>query len=721
MGVQHGESTTDQPAGGCSSRPAGSTTALPVLDGGSARAIGRSKMGPRRAAVLIAVHVVMVGHAIHYMAAGRTLSPIEPSESMYALELGQVNAGFIFFAAALLATLVFGRFVCGWGCHLVAYQDLCGWIMKKLNVRPRPFRTRILIFVPLGLALYMFVYPTVKRLVFPPARAAFPGFSNHVMTMDFWKTFPGPVFAILTVLVCGFAVVYVLGSKGFCTYACPYGGFFGLFDKLAVGKILVSDACEQCGHCTATCTSNVRVHEEVKLYGMVVDPGCMKCLDCVSVCPTNALRFGFGRPSVTRRRPETPLRPRRYDFTLAEEIAVAVVFMGSMLALRGLYDGPPLLMSVCLAAMSAYLALKLYRVVRDPTVRIQNLRIKTAGLLGRSGWVFAILTSLWFVFIAHSGFVQWHRAWGRHYLSKTEVPEEDLFSGKVNTTEYSAEHEDRATRAFRALSIADRWGLVGTVDVKRGLAWLELLNGEQAAAEEHIRGAIAVARDPDPLWADLAKILALQGRWEEAGAVECVDAKLGLSWFCKLWNRPALSERFVREAIAREPELVLLYEELANVTAAQGKWAAAIDATKQVLRLREPSAVDHFRLAGLLVSGNRAEEAVEQYRACIRLEPEGTEAHYNLGGLLGRIGRFGEAIEELLRADELVPDDPDTQLELGLAHGSAGRIAEGIRYFERAMELDPDNPEPRMHRDYLIQTLQRQSPGEHQPDGRRPR
>ena len=28
--------------------------------------------------------------------------------------------------------------------------------------------------------------------------------------------------------------------------------------------------------------------------GMVVDPGCMKCMDCVSVCPNDALYFGFG-------------------------------------------------------------------------------------------------------------------------------------------------------------------------------------------------------------------------------------------------------------------------------------------------------------------------------------------------------------------------------------------------------------------------------------------
>ncbi len=665
-------------------------------------------MGPRRAAALIGVHVVMIAHFAHYLVAGSTLSPVEPSETMYSLELGELNAGFVFFAAALLLTLVFGRFMCGWACHLVAYQDLCGWIMKKMKIRPRPFRSRLLVFVPLGLALYMFVYPSVKRLVFPPEHA-FAGFSNHMLTEDFWRTFPGPVFAVLTVLVCGFAVVYVLGAKGFCTYACPYGGFFGLLDNVSIGKILVNDDCAQCGHCTATCTSNVRVHEEVKLYGMVVDPGCMKCLDCVSVCPTNALRFGIGRPGLLKRTPADSVPSRRHDFTLAEEVVLGLLFVGSTLAIRGLYDGPPLLLTVCLAGMTAYAALKLYRLLRDPTVRLQNLRIKTAGKVGRSGWVFAVLTSLWLVFSVHSGFVQWHRAWGRYHLNETEVSEADFLSGDWQSKEYSDGHFAKAKSAMRSFLIADRWGLVDTVEIKRGLTWLHLLDGDDAAAERCIREGIAAARDPDPLRTDLAKILARQGRWDEASNIDTVDAKLGLSRLCALKNQPDRAEGFIRAAIALAPDRPHLYEELASAAAAQGKWEQAIEATEEALRLRTPTAMDHFRMAGWLVGANRAAEAVEQYRTCIHLEPESFEAYYNLGGLLGRMGRFDEAIEHLQRADELSPNDADTQTELGLANAGAGRISEAIQYFERAVELAPDDPEPKMRLDYLLQSV-RESP-----------
>jgi polyferredoxin len=235
-----------------------------------------SQRSRARALVLVLVHAAILIHVAHWKVTGATWTPMEPSEAMQTLELGYVNAGFLLFAAATLATLVLGRFFCGWACHVVAYQDLCAWLLKKVGLRPRPVRSRLLVFVPLGAALYMFVWPQVARLL---EGRAFPGFELHLTTTDLWATFPGPWVATLTLLVDGFLVVWLLGAKGFCTYGCPYGAVFGLADRASRGRIRVTDACQGCGHCTATCTSNVEVHAEVARYGQVVDTGCMKCLD----------------------------------------------------------------------------------------------------------------------------------------------------------------------------------------------------------------------------------------------------------------------------------------------------------------------------------------------------------------------------------------------------------------------------------------------------------
>ena len=314
----------------------------------------------------------MIAHIIQWRIMGTTVSPIEPSETMYTLQNGAINAGFIFFTLAILATLIFGRFVCGWGCHIVALQDFCGWLLKKMGLKPKPFRSRLLIYVPLIAAIYMFVWPTVYRyIVKPPNEPLIPQFTNHLITTEFWATFPTVAVAIPFLFICGFMTVYFLGQKGFCTYACPYGGFFGLADKIAPGKIRVTDACNQCGHCTATCTSNVLVHAEVKQYGMVVDPGCMKCMDCISVCPNDALYFGFGKPAIGVKQTRT----KNYSLTWPEEIAGALIFSASLLAVWDVYQLVPMLMALGVAGVTTYLAAA--DLASDPLIRHQFLQVES--------------------------------------------------------------------------------------------------------------------------------------------------------------------------------------------------------------------------------------------------------------------------------------------------------------------------------------------------------
>jgi len=603
------------------------------------RVVRRSTRGRWRAAVLVGLHLLIAAHAVHYFVAGRTLSPVEPSESMYTLELGYVNAGFVFFAAALLSTLVFGRFVCGWGCHMVALQDLCGWIMKRLGVRPQPFRSRLLMWVPLLLALYMFVWPAVKRTFSTASPIAFAGFSNQLLTTGFWDTFPGPLFAVLTLATCGFAAVWFLGSKGFCTYGCPYGGFFTLADRFTPAGIVVNDNCDQSGHCTANCTSNILVHEEVRRYGRVVDPGCMKCTDCVSVCPNDALSYGFTKPSAFKGAPAGPSREIRYTLTVGEELLVAAVFLFSMLAFRGVYDGPPLLMAVGLGGITAFVTLKLWWLFRRPMVRIQNLLLKQGGRTGRTGWVFAALVVAWLLFTVHSSFAQGHRHLGRYWLQQTEATRDEVLSGDHRIRSFSSDHNIAATRSLGHFEAADRWGLVDVTEVKLGLAWGYLLSDDPAAAEREVRAAIAIA-----------------------------------------------------------PDIPGLHDDLIAMLLGQGKAESALEAMRRRLEQVQPDGAALFLLGGLLAETGDYEGAIEQYRASLVLERHSFDARYNLGGLLRRLERHSQAVEQLELARDLEPADADARVELGLAYIAIGENDRAIDELERAIELAPMSPESR---DYL--------------------
>ena len=561
---------------------------------GEIRVVGemkKSRMGRRRAIALGAVHVLILAHAAHWMTQGSTLSPVEPSESMRTLELGEVNAGFVFFALAILSTMIFGRFVCGWACHVVALQDLCGWIMRKLGVRPRPFRSRLLLWAPLVFAIYMFVWPTLKRLVLAPAVRAissdstlfqpagpFPGFSNHLATEHFWATFPTLWVAIPFLLICGFATVYLLGAKGFCTYGCPYGGFFAPADGLAVGRIRVTDACEQCGHCTAGCTSNVRVHEEVREYGMVVDAGCMKCMDCVSTCPKNALYFGFGRPAAKKPPAKTGRRFRVYDLPLADEIALGLVFAATFFAMRGVYDRVPLLMAIGIAACVAFLAWLAGQTLRQPTTTLQDLTLKSEGTMSGAGRTVLVITALVVVVVIQSGFVRANRARAETWDREVVVPAEVVF--REERPEIPAEILEAADRAANYYARADRlgaggWGLFETPDIVVRRAWLALVRGRYDESADHIRRAIAGGRADRQARIDLARVVGLCGNLEEATA---------------MW----------RELVAEDPVNPDLHRGLAGVLERAGEPEAAIAELIVVVNLDPGDRASRTRLVQLL-------------------------------------------------------------------------------------------------------------------------
>lgn len=334
---------------------------------------------------------------------GETLTPIEPSEGMEFVKNGVVNAGAIFFALALLSTFIFGRWFCGWGCHIVLLQDICFWMMRKIGVRPKPFRARWLMWFPFGLAVYMYIWPLFYRIALAPwlqPDLRWPEITTHLLTEDYWSSFVSPLLAIPFLLICGFATVYVLGAKGFCTYGCPYGGFFAPLDAISPMRVRVNDSCQKCGKCTAACTSNVRVHEEVDLYGMVIDTGCMKIMDCIDACPNEALSISFGTSALGKR-----TKKKTYDLSFGGEIFVSAFFLLGFFAFRGLYASVPMLMAVGMSLVGTWIVWKAYQVVAKPNASFHKTQLRFHGTMKPAGMVFLLTALLCFLFTLQSAMV----------------------------------------------------------------------------------------------------------------------------------------------------------------------------------------------------------------------------------------------------------------------------------------------------------------------------
>ncbi|HYG60572.1 MAG TPA: 4Fe-4S binding protein, partial [Symbiobacteriaceae bacterium] len=85
----------------------------------------------------------------------------------------------------------------------------------------------------------------------------------------------------------------LLVDRAWCRYACPLGGFLGLFNKLTPVRLRRSEtACSNCNLCNRICPMDLKIAN----VDAVSDTTCNRCLECVDSCPRpEALQVQAGR------------------------------------------------------------------------------------------------------------------------------------------------------------------------------------------------------------------------------------------------------------------------------------------------------------------------------------------------------------------------------------------------------------------------------------------
>lgn len=605
---------------------------------------------------------------IHWRFNETTLAPLELNEVLYTIHQGIVTAGFILMVVIMIATLIFGRFFCSWGCHILSLQDASSWILKKLKIRSRPIRSRALVWVPMGAMLYLFVWPQIKMMIYGVEKQAIHVVENtngqwsSFVTDDFWRNLPPVEIALSTFFIVGFLLIYMMGSRSFCWYGCPYGALFGIADQVAPGRIKLTGDCVQCGTCTVNCTSDILVHKEIKEFGMVTNSRCMKDLDCVSSCPENALSFGYTMPPLFRKKFKLPKYNDRYSFTLGEDILMSVVFIISVLIYRGLYGEIPFLMSVGMSVATAYGSVLLLRLFTRSSTSINDLRLKLSGKFRASGYVFALVAIIVIGLTAHSGVVQYHTLIGQYQYEK--LSRFTASDQKVDTelAESSLDHLESA------LAI----GFFQPVFVRTELASLHNLLGDSEMSQKLLSGITAEQPENLKIHYRLA-ILALKSG----------DETTSIDHFKKVIDiKPEDGEEYFMKSAS--------FVSLGNLALANHETEVAKGNFLSATEAYDQNSDAWLKLGMAYFQTGKNEEAIYSLKKVLELDSESAAAHHNLGAIYSQSGNLDAALEHFEMLVKLQPSSHKAHYNLGMTQLQASDYKSARKSLETALIINPE-------------------------------
>ncbi len=623
-----------------------------------------------RIACLVAVNLLILAHILHWQFAGRTMASCQLSDAMHTLELGEINPGFVLLGLALLITLVFGRFFCGWACHMGALQDACGWLLRRCGIRPAPLRSRLLGYIPILLGVYMFIWPSLKRAallpllesVAPSAAAWFKpvahadNFSIALTTSDLWERLPGAIIAVPFLLICGCATVYFLGARGLCRFGCPYAGLFKPAAALSPGGVVVDPArCDGCGLCTAACSQNVRVLDETRLYGAVIDPACIRSLDCLAACPQNALSLRSGPPVIVRRirstghASDTSCIPWKHDALLLAAFAL------SFFILRGLYSTIPMLMAVGMALCVSGVCWQAIRLIQEPNVAFRRLQFKRAGRLRLPGRVLVGALLVTVLLLSHSAAI-------RLLLWRARILDDQITATRDEATQGLASELDRqrASRAESLYRAASSWtsggfAMFDSPEINFRCAWLQMVQGHLDQAQETLMRALTVPAQTDAAAAELASVRFSQGDMDgtlrflfdahASAARPAPRTSRLLAGMLSSLGDTAGAERVLCSSAERWPEDAASRAALGEFFLATGRTELALPELKTAATLQPKNPATARLFAFALQQQGQLDAALAQLRRASRLDTHNAEHDAALGAQwLAASGRAEESI-----------------------------------------------------------------------------
>ena len=192
--------------------------------------------------------------------------------------------------ATVPATVLVGRFFCGFFCSFGAVQDLLWFGSHRLRAlfpgkRNLKKAERIFRFAKYAVLFYFIIF------VWSGVTA--------VKTAGLWQVFgqyvsfghwPGlkPLLSVGGILLLVIFIGSLFVQRFFCRYFCPMGAIYSLISQASFLKIdKPREECGKCHLCTSKCTMGMDLTKKDRIAG----GECISCQKCVSWCPKGNAHF----------------------------------------------------------------------------------------------------------------------------------------------------------------------------------------------------------------------------------------------------------------------------------------------------------------------------------------------------------------------------------------------------------------------------------------------
>ena len=192
--------------------------------------------------------------------------------------------------ATVPATVLVGRFFCGFFCSFGAVQDLL-WLgshrLRALFPGKRNLKKadRIFRFAKYAVLFYfiIFIWSGVTAV---KTAGPWQVFGQYV-SFGHW---PGlkPLLSVGGILLLVIFIGSLFVQRFFCRYFCPMGAIYSLISRASFLKIdKPREGCGKCRLCTSKCSMGMDLTKKDRVAG----GECISCQKCVSWCPKGNARF----------------------------------------------------------------------------------------------------------------------------------------------------------------------------------------------------------------------------------------------------------------------------------------------------------------------------------------------------------------------------------------------------------------------------------------------